>query len=220
MAAISSGPLARASASGPIFTVTHFACNFRGLQEIRLPAISLRMMGSLCFTCWRSAPKFYYSTDEGHTFTDSSQFSTLGPRPEFVSNTSLAVNPNAEGDVWLTDSHSIFHSLDGGATWTKLSVTGSIWGDHPTWSWPVVYGATSIALGKAPAGASYSASVYVVGVINGVWGVHRSDDGGTTWRRFNDDKHQYGGIGVLAADQTVSGRLYMAGSGRGILFSY
>jgi len=169
---------------------------------------------------WRSAPKAYYSTDGGHTFTESSQFSTLGPRPEFVSNTSLAVNPNAEGDVWVTDSHSIFHSLDGGATWTKLSVTASIWGDHPTWSWPVVYGATSIALGKAPAGASYSASVYVVGVINGVWGVYRSDDGGTTWRRFNDDKHQYGGIGVLAADQTVSGRLYMAGSGRGILFSY
>jgi hypothetical protein len=51
-------------------------------------------------------------------------------------------------------------------------------------------------------------------------GVHRSDDGGTTWRRFNDDKLQYGGTGVLAADQTVPGRLYMAGSGRGILFSY
>jgi xyloglucan-specific exo-beta-1,4-glucanase len=169
---------------------------------------------------WRSAPKAYYSTDGGHTFTESTQFSTLGPRPEFISNTSLAVNPNADGDVWLTDSHSIYHSLDGGATWTKLSVTASIWGDHPTWSWPVVYGATSIALGKAPAGASYSASVYVVGVINGVWGVHRSDDGGTTWRRFNDDKHQYGGIGVLAADQTVPGRLFMAGSGRGILFNY
>ena len=169
---------------------------------------------------WRSAPLFYYSTDGGHTFTLSSQFSTLGPRPEFISNTSLAVNANAEGDVWLADSHSIFHSLDGGATWTKLSVTESIWGDNPTWSWPVVYGATSIALGKAPAGASYSASVYVVGVINGVWGVHRSDDGGTTWRRFNDDKHQYGGIGTLAADQTVPGRLFMSGGGRGVLFSY
>jgi xyloglucan-specific exo-beta-1,4-glucanase len=169
---------------------------------------------------WRSAPLFYYSVDGGHTFTNSSQFSTLGPRPEFISNSSMAVNPNAEGDVWVVDSHSVFHSLDGGATWTKLNVTASIWGDHPTWSWPVVYGATSISLGKAPPGASYSASVYIVGVINGVWGVHRSDDGGATWKRFNDDKHQYGGIGKLAADQTVSGRLFMSGSGRGILFSY
>ena len=83
-----------------------------------------------------------------------------------------------------------------------------------------MYGATSIALGKAPAGAKYSASVYVVGVFNGVWGVYRSDDAGVTWNRFNDDKHQYGGIGPLAADQTVPGRLYISGSGRGVLFSY
>jgi hypothetical protein len=62
--------------------------------------------------------------------------------------------------------------------------------------------------------------VYVVGVVNGVWGVYASDDGGVTWRRFNDDKHQYGGISQLAADQSVPGRLYMAGSGRGVLFSY
>jgi hypothetical protein len=50
--------------------------------------------------------------------------------------------------------------------------------------------------------------------------VHRSDDGGVTWTRFNDDLHQYGGIGTLAADQTVPGRLYMSGAARGVLFSY
>ncbi len=169
---------------------------------------------------WGPAPKFFYSTDGGQTFTVSSQFSAAGARPEFVSNSSLAVNPNAEGDVWLADGHSIFHSLNGGVTWTKLNVTGSIWGSHPVTEWPEVYGATAIALGKAPAGASYSASVYVVGVFNGVWGVFRSDNGGGSWRRFNDDKHQYGGVGPLAADQSVAGRLYMAGSGRGVLYSY
>jgi hypothetical protein len=105
-------------------------------------------------------------------------------------------------------------------TWTKLNVTAPIWGSHPTYSWPEVYGATSIALGKAPVGASYSSSVYIVGTINGVWGVYRSDNGGNTWTRFNDDKHQYTGIGPIAADQTVAGRLYIAGVGRGVLFSY
>ena len=49
MAATSSGPLARASASGPSFTMAGFACNFCGLQEIRLPALSLPMTTSLCF---------------------------------------------------------------------------------------------------------------------------------------------------------------------------
>jgi hypothetical protein len=66
-----------------------------------------------------------------------------------------------------------------------------------------VQGASVIALGKAKDGAPYSAAVYVVGVINGVWGVHRSDDGGATWTRFNDDAHQFGGIGVIAADQNL-----------------
>ena len=74
--------------------------------------------------------------------------------------------------------------------------------------------------GKAPVGASYSSSVYIVGTINGAWGVYRSDNGGNTWTRFNDDKHQYTGIGPIAADQTVAGRLYIAGVGRGVLFSY
>jgi hypothetical protein len=83
-----------------------------------------------------------------------------------------------------------------------------------------VFGATSIALGKAPAGATYSSSVYIVGTINGVWGVYRSDNGGSTWLRINDDKHQYGGIDNLAADQSVPGRVYAAGAGRGVLFTY
>ena len=80
-------------------------------------------------------------------------------------------------------------------------------------------GANVVALGKAKAGASYSAAVYVVGAINGVWGLYHSDDGGATWTRFNDDAHQFGGIGVMAADQNVYGRIYVSGTGRGLLYS-
>jgi photosystem II stability/assembly factor-like uncharacterized protein len=49
--------------------------------------------------------------------------------------------------------------------------------------------------------------------------VYRSDNGGGSWSRINDDQHQFGGIGVIAADQNIAGRLYIAGSGRGILFN-
>jgi hypothetical protein len=105
-------------------------------------------------------------------------------------------------------------------TWTKLNATAPDWGTNETWSYPQVYGATSIALGKAPAGATYSSSIYIVGIINNVWGVYRSDDGARTWRRINDDKHQYAGISNLAADQTVPGRVFAAGAGRGVIFSY
>jgi hypothetical protein len=50
--------------------------------------------------------------------------------------------------------------------------------------------------------------------------VYRSDNGAATWRRINDDKHQYAGISNLAADQTVPGRVFAAGAGRGVVFSY
>ena len=165
---------------------------------------------------WGTPGKVYVSTDGGHTFTLSQGSVAAGLAPNYVSNTSLAVNPNAEGDLWLADGNAVYRSTDSGATWTKLSTFASIWGSNP---WADVQGATAVALGKAKPGDAYSAAVYVVGVVNGVWGVYRSDDGGATWTRFNDDAHQFGGIGVMAADQNVYGRIYVSGTGRGLLYS-
>ena len=34
-----------------------------------------------------------------------------------------------------------------------------------------------------------------------------------------DDTHQYGGISNLAAEQSVTGRLFISGSGRAVLYS-
>ena len=168
---------------------------------------------------WGETARFFVSTDGGHTFAESTAFPNSGTALNQFQQTAVAVNPDVEGDIWLVDGFNILHSTDSGANWTKLNVTASIPNPDNAYE-PTKYGATSIALGKAPAGAKYSASIYIVGVINGTWGVHRSDDGGVTWTRFNDDLHQYGGIGTLAADQTVPGRLYMSGAARGVLFSY
>jgi hypothetical protein len=176
--------------------------------------------GGAWWNQWSDTSHFWTSNDGGHTFTESTTFVSAGARVANFYSTSVAVNPNAEGDVWVVDGFSILHSTDSGVTWTKLDVTAPDWGTNETWSYPQVYGATSIALGKAPAGATYSSSIYIVGIINNVWGVYRSDDGAKTWRRINDDKHQYAGIGNLAADQTVPGRVYASGAGRGVFFTY
>jgi xyloglucan-specific exo-beta-1,4-glucanase len=165
---------------------------------------------------WASPGKVYVSTDGGHSFTLSQGSVAAGLAPNAFWITSIAVNPSAEGDVWLADGNAVYHSLDSGATWTQLASFASIPGSNP---YPDVQGATLVALGKAKAGAAYSAAVYVVGVMSGVWGVYRSDDGGASWSRFNDDAHQFGGIGVMAADQNVYGRIYLSGTGRGMLYS-
>ena len=176
--------------------------------------------GGAWWNQWSDTSHFWYSTDGGHTFTESASFKSAGALVADFGTSSIAVNPNAEGDVWVVDGQNILHSTDSGVTWAKLNVTAPIWGNNPTWLYPEVYSATSIALGKAPFGAAYSSSIYIVGVINGQWGVYRSDDGAATWRRINDDKHQYAGLGNLAADQSVPGRVFASGNGRGVLFTY
>jgi hypothetical protein len=159
---------------------------------------------------WATAGKVYVSTDGGHTFSLSQGSVSANLAPAAWGETFMAVNPNVEGDIWLADGNAVYHSLDSGATWTKLSGFASS---------STMKGATLIALGKAAPGAAYSAAIYVVGVMNGQWGVYHSDDGGTTWARFNDDAHQFGGIGVMAADWNTYGRIYVTGVGRGVLYS-
>ncbi|NVD69130.1 dockerin [Duganella sp. BJB1802] len=162
------------------------------------------------------AGKVYVSTDGGHTFTLSQGSVSANLAPNGWNATSLAVNPNVEGDLWLADGNAVYHSTNSGASWTKLNGFATIPANGSTGQ---MQGASVIALGKAQAGASYPAAVYVVGAMNGVWGVYHSDDGGATWARFNDDAHQYGGIGVMAADWNTYGRIYFSGVGRGLVYT-
>jgi hypothetical protein len=167
---------------------------------------------------WGNTPKVYRSVDGGHSFTAVTDPNLSSLKQNAFPQTSLAVNPNAEGDVWLADGLNLYHSLDSGVTWTKLTTMQPVWGANPTWMYPELYGATAVALGKAKPGASYSAAVYMIGTVGGVWGLYRSDDAGASWTRVNDDGHQFGGMGPLAADQNVYGRFYVAGGGRGVLY--
>lgn len=160
---------------------------------------------------------FYYSTDGGKTFTKSTDTALNGLGFQQWGVTWLAVNPNAEGDVWLTNGDNVYHSTDSGVSWTKLTTMASTPLGYNQYAGPTFYGAQRVALGKPLPGSSYSAAVYLVGTVGGVAGLFRSDDAGATWIRINDDTHQWGGIGALAADNKVAGRVYLAG--RGVLFN-
>ena len=172
-------------------------------------------------TAWSGeSGKVYVSTNGGQTFTLSQGSVSANLRRNPWRATSMAVNPNVEGDVWLADGNAVYRSVDSGATWTKLSNFASVWdGSDTGWNLPVVHGASHVALGKAAPGAPYSAAVYVVGTINGQWGVWASDNAGSTWTRFNSDAYQFGGIQRMAADWNTHGRIYVNGAGRGMLYS-
>ena len=78
---------------------------------------------------------------------------------------------------------------------------------------PNVQVATGVGFGMAAAGANYPA-IYLTGKYNNVAGVFQSLDGGTTWTRINDDKHQWGGPGWVTGDMRIFGRVYVS-AGRG-----
>jgi hypothetical protein len=160
--------------------------------------------------------KVYVSTDGGHNFTLSQGSVAANLANNQFGVTSMVVNPNVEGDIWLADGNAVYHSTNSGASWTKLSGFATVAQNGSTGQ---LQGASAIALGKAQTGSSYSAAVYVVGTRNGVWGIYHSDDGGATWARYNDDTHQYGGVGAIAADWNTYGRIYFSGTGRGLIYT-
>ncbi|MBC7804767.1 MAG: carbohydrate-binding protein, partial [Akkermansiaceae bacterium] len=107
-----------------------------------------------------------------------------------------------EGDVWLAAAgDGLRHSTDGGVTFSKI--TG-------------VQDARRIGFGKAAPGRDYP-SAYITGKVGGVEGFFRSDDGGATWVRVNDDAHDFHYINAITGDQREYGRVYLATGGRGII---
>jgi xyloglucan-specific exo-beta-1,4-glucanase len=144
-----------------------------------------------------AAGKFYTSKDGGATFTASAATLPTG-RLHF------AAVAGTEGEVWFAGESGLLKSTDAGATFTKVaSVTSGI----------------NVAFGKAAPGAAHKA-VFLVGTVDGVTGVFRSDDAGESWVRINDDAHQYGNMGdALAADPNVFGRVYLGTNGRGIFYA-
>ena len=156
--------------------------------------------------------KFYYydpvngrlwvSTNGGTSFT---QMSTAYPTlPSWQSyNGSVNAVFGREGDIWITTgAGGLYHSTDSGTSATKVnSVTE----------------AYLIGFGMASTGGTYPA-IYLHGIVGGVLGIFRSDDGGSTWSRINTDSTQFGWLHCIKGDQRTYGRCYVSAEGRGVLY--
>jgi photosystem II stability/assembly factor-like uncharacterized protein len=114
----------------------------------------------------------------------------------------IYASPNKEGDVWLAAFDGLYHSADTGKYFIKLKGVDEI---H------------AFGFGKSAPVADYSA-LYLVGVINGLRGIFRSDDAAQTWVRINDDQHQWGLVLHITGDPKKYGRVYVGTHGRGTFY--
>ncbi|MFI6794021.1 cellulose binding domain-containing protein [Streptosporangium canum] len=152
------------------------------------------------------AGRFYTSIDGGASFA-----ATAATGLPATGNVKFKAVPGREGDIWLAGGDTaaggtsgIWHSTDGGVSFTRLSGVTS---------------AVNIGFGKAAPGRAYQA-LYAVATVGGMNGVFRSDDTGASWVRINDDRHRYGNMGeAVTGDPRVYGRVYLGTNGRGILYA-
>jgi xyloglucan-specific exo-beta-1,4-glucanase len=150
-----------------------------------------------------SGGTFYSSATSGATFTAT--VATGLPTSGTVFVKAVAGH---EGDIWLaggpTGGSGIWHSTNGGVSFTKLSTVSA---------------ADNIGFGKAAPGQTYPA-LFAVATVGGTAGVYRSDDTGASWVRVNDNQHQYGNIGqAITGDPRIYGRVYVGTNGRGIVYA-
>lgn len=115
----------------------------------------------------------------------------------------LVATPGRAGALWLNVGGTLYASTDAGEHWRRIE------------NGPAVryYG-----LGKAQPGEPWPA-VYAIGRKDGLDAVWRSTDGGRSWSRINDDRHQWGmRFRVISGDPQLFGRVYIGTDGRGIVY--
>jgi len=110
--------------------------------------------------------------------------------------------PGKEGELWLAAFDGLFRSIDSGKTFVKLSGVQEIHG---------------FGFGKAAPNNAYPA-LYLIGVVDGVRGIFRSDNIAESWVRINDDQHQWGLLLHITGDPKQYGRVYVGTHGRGIVY--
>jgi hypothetical protein len=76
--------------------------------------------------------------------------------------------------------------------------------------------AFNLGFGKA-APWGHHPTLYLSGQIHNLAAIFRSTDDGATWKRINDDQHQWGAVYPITGDPRVFGRVYIGTNGRGII---
>ena len=165
--------------------------------------------------------KFYFYAMEGNTFltklwqtTDSgANWTAMSTGVLPITGTGqLKANPFVENDIWFApfniyilqndtspDLRKLWHSTDGGTTWTTLSTIDEVY---------------AFGFGKKETGNNY-ASLIVYGKIGSVESIFISYNLGLTFTDLGTQNIPEGIIGNIEGDMKISNRIYISTGCRG-----
>ncbi len=150
---------------------------------------------------------FNISTDGGENWCVMND-NTLPISNDPWEKTRLISIPDHPGHLWININKVLWHSTNGGRTWTNYTNVHS------------VNNVTALSFGKGLTN-TYPA-LYIYGTVDGsnTRFVYRSDDAGLSWIKVNnhEQKELWGDIKMIAGDRNIAGRVYATVSGQGVVF--
>ena len=153
--------------------------------------------------------RFYVSRDGAKTFAPADANGLPATlvhvgRTDREAQSPLVAAPGSAGDIWLLSDHRLYRSQNAGDTF-QIASDGNL-------------RVELFGLGKSAPGSSDPA-VYAIGTKGKLPEVWRSDDGGESWLRINDDAHRWGlRFRAISGDPRRYGRVYIATDGRGLFY--
>ncbi|MHA6247459.1 xyloglucanase [Pontibacter sp. CAU 1760] len=173
-----------------------------GVSRNNLKPVADRVNSARFYTYDATSGQVLVSSDGGASFSRAA--SGLPAVPEWqLRRANLKSVFGQERALWLTNpTGGLYHSSDGGQSFQQVAG---------------VQEASHVGFGKAAEGQPYPA-VFIAGSVNQQTGFYRSDDAGKTWVKINMAHQQYGGVNDITGDPRRFGRVYVATSGRGILY--
>ena len=119
-----------------------------------------------------------------------------GGRQGREAQSALLAAPDRAGELWLKAGERLFHSSDGGVSFKPAS------------------GELAVELFGIGKGA-----LFAIGTDQGIRGIWRSIDSGTSWQRIDDDAYRWGArYRVISGDPRLPGRVYVGTDGRGLFY--
>jgi photosystem II stability/assembly factor-like uncharacterized protein len=160
------------------------------------------------FYLWHSVHGIFVSRDGGDTWGIASPT----PLEQSAFNAKLRSVPGHEGHLFATagnDSYNktapFFRSRTGGKTWIEIDGVTEV---------------QDFGIGAVPPESKYPA-IWIVGYVNGEWGIYRSDDDCTSWLRVSNG-YPTGSLDVIVAiegDKQRHDRCYVGFNGSGYVYT-